>query len=137
MKRAPPPATARAPLRDRRTNAESHRSNHHLTHRRERIMLVKFDSKVGGVTMFGDVAVKLLKMMGHSGTVPSALLAKDIPGALAQLKAALAITQDDRGAPAKDQDGGESRVSLRQRAYPLIELMERAAARGVDITWNY
>jgi uncharacterized protein DUF1840 len=99
-------------------------------------MLVKFDSEVGGVTMFGDVAVKLLKMMGHSGTVPGALLAKDIPAALAQLKAALAMTQDHHDAPVKDEDGGQSRVSLRQRAYPLIELMERAAARGVDITWS-
>jgi hypothetical protein len=33
-------------------------------------MLVTFDSNVGGFTMFGDVALKLLKMMGHSGTVP-------------------------------------------------------------------
>jgi len=98
-------------------------------------MLVKFESEVGGVTMFGDVAIKLLKMMGHSGTVPSALLANDIPAALAQLKAALAMTQDDR-TPAKDEDGAQGRVSLRQRAYPLIELMERAAARGVDITWS-
>jgi len=99
-------------------------------------MLVKFESEVGSVTMFGDVAVRLLKMMGHSGVVPSALLAKDIPAALERLKAALAITPDDGGAAAKDEDGTQNRVSLRQRAYPLIELMERAATRGVDITWN-
>jgi hypothetical protein len=30
------------------------------------------------ITMFGEVAVRLLKMMGHSGTVPSAVLAEDI-----------------------------------------------------------
>lgn len=99
-------------------------------------MLVKFESEVGSVTMFGDVAVKLLKMTGHTGTVPSALLAKDIPAALERLKAALAMTQDDGGAAAKEADGAQNRVSLRQRAYPLIELMERAAARGVDITWS-
>ena len=28
-------------------------------------MLIRFDSKVGTLTMFGDVAVELLKMMGH------------------------------------------------------------------------
>ena len=50
-------------------------------------MLVKFDSKVGGLTMFGDVAVTLLKATGNSGTVPGALLAKDIPPALQRLKA--------------------------------------------------
>ena len=43
-------------------------------------MLVTFRSNAwGNVTMFGDVAVTLLKMMGHSGTVPSTLLARDIP----------------------------------------------------------
>jgi hypothetical protein len=99
-------------------------------------MLVKFEAEVGSVTMFGDVALTLLKMMGHSGTVPSALLAKDIPTALERLKGALAMTQDEAGAPAKGEDGTQNRVSLRQRAYPLIELMERAAARGVDITWS-
>jgi len=33
--------------------------------------------------MFGDAAVRLLKLMGHSGTVPGALLAADVQTALA------------------------------------------------------
>ena len=99
-------------------------------------MLVKFDSEVGSVTMFGDVAVTLLKMTGHSGTVPSALLAKDIPAALERLKGALAMHQGEGHAQTQEEDGAQNRVSLRQRAYPLIELMQRAAARGVDITWS-
>jgi Domain of unknown function (DUF1840) len=46
-------------------------------------MLVTFRRKVSGeITMFGDVAVTLLKLMGHSGTVPGALLADQIPSAL-------------------------------------------------------
>lgn len=40
------------------------------------------------ITMFGDVALVLLKMMGHSGTVPSSILAADVPAALSRLKAA-------------------------------------------------
>ena len=98
-------------------------------------MLVKFESKAGSVTMFGDVALQLLKMMGHSGTVPSALLTKDIPPALQALKSALAITDDD-AAPSQTKDDAQQRVSLRQRAFPLIELMERAAKQGADITWS-
>ena len=53
-------------------------------------MLVKFRSDAGDMTMFGDVAIELLKMMGHSGTVPSAMLAKDIPAAVDRLKHAVA-----------------------------------------------
>ena len=56
------------------------------------IMLIKFDSEVGSFIMNGDIAVQLLKAMGHSGTVPSAILARDIPAALARLKAAVAAS---------------------------------------------
>ena len=100
-------------------------------------MLVRFDSEVGSVTMFGDVAVTVLKMMGHSGTVPSALLAAGIPPALQKLKSGLAMTSDSNDIPAENkEDDKQPAVSLRQRAFPLVELLERAAARGVDITWK-
>jgi hypothetical protein len=95
-------------------------------------MLVKFDSKVGGITMFGDVAVTLLKAMGHSGTLPGALLAQDIPPALERLKAAVAATPAKEG----EKDDQEPKVSLRQRAYPLIDLLERAAKAGADVLWD-
>jgi len=101
------------------------------------VMLVKFDSEVGSVTMFGDVAIAVLKMMGHSGTVPSALLADDIPAALQKLKSGLAMTSDASDVRAENnQDDKPPPVSLRQRAFPLVELLERAAARRVDITWK-
>jgi hypothetical protein len=98
-------------------------------------MLVRFDSRVGGFTTFGEPAVRLLKMMGHSGAVPSALLAADIPQALARLEAALA------GAPPATEEAGEEedgtpKVSLRQRAYPLIDLLRRAAKADCDVLWD-
>jgi len=100
-------------------------------------MLVRFDSSVGTITMFGDVAVALLKMMGHSGTVPSAILAADIAAALARLKPAVAAAPEPP-APPPDGDGTpeQPRVSLRQRAFPLIDLLERAARAGADVLWD-
>jgi hypothetical protein len=98
-------------------------------------MLVRFDSRVGGFSMFGDVAVQLLKMMGHSGAVPSALLAKDIPQALARLEAALAAAPAATGG-AGDEEGETPKASLRQRAYPLIELLGRAARADCDVLWD-
>ena len=102
-------------------------------------MLVRFDSEVGGFTMFGEPAVKLLKMMGHSGTVPSAILAQDIPAALTRLKAAVAaepespLPESERNA---DDAKPEPKVSLRQRAYPLIDLLTRAETRGCNVMWS-
>jgi hypothetical protein len=101
-------------------------------------MLVKFQSDVGTLTMFGDVAVPLLKLMGHSGTVPSAILPGDIPAAVARLKRAVA-TDPDIPSPAGEK-GGDSKeelpVSLKQRAFPLIELLERAANRECEVVWR-
>jgi hypothetical protein len=104
-------------------------------------MLVRFESDVGGFTMFGDVAVQLLKMMGHSGTVPSALLAADIPAALERLQTALRTQpppppDPDEGAVDQHGDKKETRISIHTRAVPLIDLMTRAAKRGRDITWR-
>ena len=98
-------------------------------------MLVKFESEVGGFTMFGDIAVMLLRTMGHSGTVPSAILARDIPAALTRLNAALSTHRDPAPQPDADQRR-EPPVALRTRAWPLVDLLTRAAARGADVTWR-
>jgi hypothetical protein len=101
-------------------------------------MLIKFESDVGSLTMFDDVAKPLLKLMGHTGTVPSAILPEDIPAAVARLKAA--ATDPDAPGPAAgkhtDTDKGEIPVSLRQRAFPLIELLERAAQNECEVVWR-
>ena len=92
-------------------------------------MLVTFSCPAyADITMFGDVAVHLLKMMGHSGTVPSALLAADVPAALERLEAAVAA-EGDSPAPGESSqpEDEEPPVSLSHRALPLIELLKAAA----------
>lgn len=98
-------------------------------------MLVRFNSDVGLITMFGDVAVTLLKMMGQSGVLPGAIRPEDIPAALERLKKeAAAHPASPTGGEGKDD--GEPRVGIRQRAFPLIELLERAAKRGCHVIWE-
>jgi hypothetical protein len=89
--------------------------------------------------MFGEHATTLLKMMGHSGSVPGALLAKDAAAAVEKLKSAVAMRPAEESAPpgkARNEDKEQPKVSMQQRAFPLIELLERAAQRGVDVTWK-
>jgi hypothetical protein len=100
-------------------------------------MLIKFDSEAGSFTMNGDIAVQLLQAMGHSGTVPSAILAEDIPAALTRLRAAINSAAAVKSeSPDSDRDNREEPVSLRQRAYPLIDLLERAANKGAEVMWR-
>jgi hypothetical protein len=105
-------------------------------------MLVTFHTKAyATITMFGDIAVKLLKLMGHSGTVPSAILADDVPDALERLKRGLAAEKlrprDDSPPGRRDADTDEPPpVGLATRAFPLIELLEAAAEQQCDVMWD-
>ena len=100
-------------------------------------MLVTFTTKAwADITMFGDIAVSLIKMMGHTGTVPSAILAEDVPAALARLKEAVGQEPEDGAAGEDDDESGERKVSIPTRAYPLIELLTAAAEQKCDVMWH-
>ena len=101
-------------------------------------MIITFSSPAhGDVTMFGDVAIALLKMMGRSDTVPSALYAEDVQAALDQLKAAIARTPSTPtpNMPSEDEEDQVS-VSLSNRALPLIELLEAAVHEKCTVMWD-
>lgn len=104
-------------------------------------MLVTFTCNAyADITMFGDVALTLLKMMGHSGTIPGAILAGDVPAALDRLTRAIqaAKAEPARGeAPRdEDEDRDEPRVNLATRALPLVELLTAAAKADADVMWK-
>jgi hypothetical protein len=102
-------------------------------------MLITFKTPAhADITMFGDVAKALIRMMGHSGTVPSALLAEDIPAALERLKAAVNANPEAPLNPASEDDEQDRAlsVSLKHRALPLIDLLEAAARDGKNVIWD-
>ncbi len=92
------------------------------------------------IDMFDDVALLMLKMMGHSPTVPGAILAEDVPQALANLKCAVAGERlkqaQSEEATEEDEDPAERCVSIDNRAYPLVELLTAAAAKRSDVMWE-
>jgi len=96
-------------------------------------MLVTFTTKAyADITMFGDVALALLEMMGQSGTVPSAILAEDIPEALSRLKTAVNAEK----APPASKHSDDLAVSMAHRALPLIDLLNAAAKEDCDVMWK-
>jgi hypothetical protein len=105
-------------------------------------VLVTFRSKAwNSIIMNRDVAVTLLKMSGHSGTVPSALLAADIPEALNRLNQGLTVANPGAASKpavaARDQDSDEPPpVSIQLRAFPLIQMLQASAAKNADVTWE-
>jgi Domain of unknown function (DUF1840) len=103
-------------------------------------MLITFKSKAyGDVTMFGDVALKLIRIMGHGGTVPGAIGADEIGLSLARLRAAVQADKELNAGKAEEPDNaqeGRDRVSLAQRAVPLIEMLEAAERLGSPVMWG-
>jgi len=101
-------------------------------------MLVTFSSKsYADITMFGDVALQLLKLMGRRTTVPSALLAEDVPAALVLLQAAIETAKQlPEPEESSDDEDESSPVSLPQRALPLIDMLKAAAQDKSDIMWT-
>ena len=107
-------------------------------------MIVTFRTKAhGNVTMFGDVAVALLKLGGLSGNVPTAILAADVSGVMERLRAA--VEEHGHTAPQPAAAGSAERrddetaeplvplVPLGHRARPLLELLRAASAAGADV----
>jgi hypothetical protein len=101
-------------------------------------MLVTFSCRAtANITMFGDVAVQLVKMMGHSGTVPSAILAEDVASALKHLQAALDTIKKKSKPEVSEEDNEESSVvSLPNRASPLIDMLEAAVKDESNVSWT-
>jgi len=98
-------------------------------------MLVTFTTDAyADITMFGDVALTMLKMMGHSATVPGAILAADVPEALGRLTAALAA--EKATPPVEDKDADEPAVSLAHRGLPLVNLLAAAAKAECNVMWR-
>lgn len=103
-------------------------------------MLITFRSQSHNVTMFGDVALQILKMMGHSGTVPGAILAKDVPQALEQLNTAIELERQ-KAKPAEPEDDDDDEyvdppVSIVNRALPILELLNAAVRDECNVMWD-
>lgn len=100
-------------------------------------MIVTFKTKAyADITLFGNVAVHLLKLMGHSGTVPGAIQAEDVNDYKQRLEQAVnnAKLSDEDNTESEDDDNPP--VSISKRALPLIELFDAAAKANADIMWE-
>ena len=101
-------------------------------------MPVTFHTKsYADITFLTDVGKQLIVLMGHTPSMPGAILANDIPAALAHLQAGLAadeLDQQNEEAPQTDEE--ERPIHLSRRAMPLIALLEAAHADNENVMWD-
>lgn len=109
--------------------------------------MVTFKSKASrDVDYHTNVGLQLLKMMGRDKKVPSAMFADDVPEALNRLQQALAELDDEDEVARENQTGTEKtqeddedkpqKVSLKQRAQPLVKLLHKAQEANVGLMWE-
>ena len=109
-------------------------------------MIVTFQSAAAGdVIMFGDVAKRMMKLMGKDETDKGIVTVEQLPDAIARLKAAIEEDKRQRASvheedlPQTERGGnGSSRpyVTLTQRAVPLLELLEWALKKQKPVVWG-
>ncbi len=106
-------------------------------------MLIKFKSKASGdVIMLGESGKEMLRLLGKDADDSKGIFtAEQLPGAIAALKQAIAADtalphphQEEKSTDTKP-DVGDS-VHLYQRAFPVLELMERALQEDTYVTWG-
>ena len=97
-------------------------------------MLYKFKSKAAGdVIMLGPNGDQLLRIVGKEPATQGIVEVADLGAAIAALEAAVAADEVALQGP---EAAPRERISLRQRAWPLVEMMKRAQRARQPIVWG-
>lgn len=86
------------------------------------------------ITMFGNVALAKLKMMGHGATVPGAILAADVHTYIGRLT--VTIEPEKTSPSAQNNDAEVTFVSMVNRALLLINLLATSAKTESNVMWK-
>lgn len=102
-------------------------------------MIYKFKSKAAGdVIMMGPSGDQVLRLIGKAPGAKGIIEPAQMPGAMKALEEAIAAEEASRN-EAEQEDGKPQKgdgISLRQRAWPLVEMMKRAHAVDESIVWG-
>jgi hypothetical protein len=99
-------------------------------------MLYKFKSKAAGdVIMLQPNGDELLRILGREPAPKGILEVAQMPAALAALEAALARAEQPNDDDAADSNKPRA-VGLKQRVWPMVELIRRSLAAQVPVVWG-
>lgn len=103
-------------------------------------MIYKFKSKASGdVIMLGATGDRVLGLMGKDAAPTGIIEPVAMPAAITALSAAIEADEAARAdsSGSEDASGGKAdAISLRQRAWPLVEMMRRCQAADAPIVWG-
>jgi hypothetical protein len=106
-------------------------------------MLYKFKSKAAGdVILLAASGDRMLRLLGREPAPQGILEVADMPAAIQAIEAAVARDEEARR-QAEAEAAAEGRtlppreaVTLRQRMWPVLEMIRRSHAAHADIVWG-
>jgi hypothetical protein len=104
-------------------------------------MLYKCKSKAAGdVVMLEETAHQVLRILGREPQAKGILEVAAMPAATAAIEAAVEEEEEqarrEAGRRERPQLPARSAVTLRQRTWPLLEMIRRSQQAGADIVWG-
>jgi len=99
-------------------------------------MLYKFKSKnAGDVIMLEANGRRILEVIGKDAGPTGIILAAQMAAAIKSLQEAIALEESHDDTPDEAAVQGDA-PGLRQRAMPFIDILQRNAKAGTDVTWG-
>ncbi|HEX6705168.1 MAG TPA: DUF1840 domain-containing protein [Albitalea sp.] len=106
-------------------------------------MIYKFRSKAAGdVIMMGPSGDQVLRIIGKTPAPKGIIEPAAMPAAVQAIEQAI-VAEENARKQAEADAAAEGRtlppreaVTLRQRAWPLVEMMKRAHGEGKEIVWG-
>ena len=106
-------------------------------------MIYKFKSKAAGdVIMMAPGGDQVLRILGREPAAKGILEVADMPAAMQAIEAA--VMQDEQARQQAEAEAAaegkplapRESVTLRQRAWPLLEMIKRSHAAQTEIVWG-
>ena len=106
-------------------------------------MIYKFRSKAAGdVIMMGPAGDDVLRVIGKSPATSGIIEVAAMPAAIAAIEQAVAADEAARAQAEKEAAADGTKlaprdgVTLRQCAWPLIDMMKRSIGEKADVVWG-
>lgn len=104
-------------------------------------MIYRFRSPAAGdLVMLGPSGDELLRILGREPAPKGIIEPAAMPAAIAALQAAVAQSEAADEAASDHDDASDPsaprRVSLRQRVWPMVEMLRRAHAEDAPVVWG-
>ena len=100
-------------------------------------MLYKFKSHASGdLIMTQPVGDRVLSLIGKSPSAQGIIEVDQMAAAMSALEAAVAAETPNRANDGDDASPRADTVSLRQRVWPMVDMLKRALAEKQPIVWG-